>query len=65
MISVERILNRLDKRAMHQEAAADRQSPRHGEYAERCRVEAEFYRDVMDCIGQLQAEAISARMGKR
>jgi hypothetical protein len=50
---------------MHQEAAADRQSPRHGEYAERCRVEAEFYRDVMDCIDQLQAEAISARMGKR
>jgi len=65
MISVERILNRLDKRAQHQESSADRQSPRHGEYAKRCRVEAEFYRDVMDCIDQLQAEAISARMGKR
>jgi len=65
MISVERILARLDKRAQQQEAAADRQTPRHGEYAERCRVEAEFYRDVMDCIGQLQAEAISARMGNR
>ena len=65
MISVERILARLDRRAQHQEDAADRQSPRHGEYAERCRVEAEFYRDVMDCIDQLQAEAISARMGKR
>jgi hypothetical protein len=65
MISVERILALLDRRAQHQEDAADRQTPRHGEYAERCRLEAEFYRDVMDCIDQLQAEAISARMGKR
>ena len=65
MISVERILARLDKRATDKEAAADRQSPRYGEFAERCRTEAEFYRDVMDCIDQLQAEAISARMGKR
>ena len=65
MISVERILARLDKRANDKEAAADRQSPRYGEFAERCRTEAEFYRDVMDCIDQLQAEAISARMGKR
>ena len=65
MISVERILARLDKRANDKEAAADRQSPRYGEFAERCRMEAEFYRDVMDCIDHLQAEAISARMGKR
>ena len=65
MISVERILARLDKRANDKEAAADRQSPRYGEFAERCKTEAEFYRDVMDCIDQLQAEAISARMGKR
>ena len=65
MISVERILARLDKRATDKEAAADRQSPRYGEFAERCRMEAEFYRDVMDCIDHLQAEAISARMGKR
>lgn len=65
MISVERILARLDKRATDKEAAADRQSPRYGEFAERCRMEAEFYRDVMDCIDHLQAEAISARMGTR
>ena len=65
MISVERIIARLDKRATDKEAAADRQPPRYGEFAERCRTEAEFYRDVMDCIDQLQAEAISARMEKR
>lgn len=65
MISVERILARLDKRATDKEAAADRQPPRYGVFAERCRMEAEFYRDVMDCIDHLQAEAISARMGKR
>lgn len=65
MINVERILARLDKRATDKEAAADRQTPRYSEFAERCRTEAEFYRDVMDCIDQLQAEAISARMGKR